>query len=140
MENLKEKILKLRNEGKTYDEIKSLLNCSKGTISYHCNDQVKEYFKIRRRKNRKSFIIKTKIDAGGKCSICGYDKCLQALHFHHTNPENKIKYRNKKGMQIGVTMISVHFNQSLALEEMKKCILLCANCHTEVENGITILK
>jgi DNA-binding CsgD family transcriptional regulator len=34
--SLKQKILILRNEGKTYDEIKAILNCSKATISYHC--------------------------------------------------------------------------------------------------------
>jgi DNA-binding CsgD family transcriptional regulator len=35
---LKEKILQLRLEGKTYDEIKNELNCSKSTISYHCKN------------------------------------------------------------------------------------------------------
>ena len=34
--SLKLKIIQLRNEGKTYDEIRSQLNCSKATISYHC--------------------------------------------------------------------------------------------------------
>lgn len=33
---MKEGILKLRAEGKTYNEIKEILGCSKGTISYHC--------------------------------------------------------------------------------------------------------
>jgi DNA invertase Pin-like site-specific DNA recombinase len=36
MENFKNKILSLRSEGKTYNEISELLNCSKSTISYHC--------------------------------------------------------------------------------------------------------
>ena len=26
---------------------------------------------------------------GGKCSICGYDRCIEALEFHHTNPDVK---------------------------------------------------
>lgn len=34
---MKEKIIKLRNEGKTYNEIKEILKCSKSTISYHCS-------------------------------------------------------------------------------------------------------
>jgi hypothetical protein len=38
--NLKEKIIKLRKKGKTYNEISFLLNCSKSTISYHCKDIV----------------------------------------------------------------------------------------------------
>lgn len=33
---------------------------------------------------------------GGKCERCGYDKCLDALEFHHINPEEKeIKLGNK---------------------------------------------
>lgn len=26
---------------------------------------------------------------GGKCCICGYDRCLSALEFHHTDPNKK---------------------------------------------------
>jgi DNA-binding CsgD family transcriptional regulator len=36
--SLKDGILKLRGEGKSYNEIKKILNCSVGTISYHCSD------------------------------------------------------------------------------------------------------
>lgn len=35
---MKEKILKLRNDGKSYNEISKILNCSKGTISYYCQN------------------------------------------------------------------------------------------------------
>lgn len=35
---LKEKIIILFNEGKSYNEIKLILGCSKGTISYHCSE------------------------------------------------------------------------------------------------------
>ena len=34
--NLKSEIINLRNQGKSYREIKQILNCSKGTINYHC--------------------------------------------------------------------------------------------------------
>ncbi len=61
---MKEAILKLRSEGKSYDEIKKTLKCSKGTISYHCGEGQKEKNRNRCRKNRlnKSEIIKRKID------------------------------------------------------------------------------
>jgi hypothetical protein len=36
--SLKNKIVDLRIQGKTYNEISTLLNCSKATISYHCNN------------------------------------------------------------------------------------------------------
>jgi len=62
---MKEKILKLRGEGKTYNEIKELLGCSKGTISYHCGEGQKEKWRIRQRRNRKKVnaIIRDKIDS-----------------------------------------------------------------------------
>ena len=46
------------------------------------------------RKHQKTILRRSmKIQAikllGGKCSICGYNKCVDALEFHHTNPEIK---------------------------------------------------
>jgi CRISPR/Cas system Type II protein with McrA/HNH and RuvC-like nuclease domain len=38
---MKERILLLRLEGKTYNEIKSILGCSKSTIAYHCSSEQK---------------------------------------------------------------------------------------------------
>lgn len=59
---------------------------------------------------------------GGKCEICGYDKCITALEFHHLDP-------NEKEFTIG-------YNGVLSLEKCKqevdKCILVCANCHREL--------
>lgn len=58
---MKEKILELRKEGKTYNEIKTILKCSKGTISYHCGDGQKDMARNRVRKRRKNN-LKSKID------------------------------------------------------------------------------
>jgi len=58
---MKETILKLKSEGKSYKEIQKVLGCSKGTISYHCGDGQKEKTKIRRDKRREN-IIKVKTD------------------------------------------------------------------------------
>ena len=33
---MKEEILKLRKEGKTYNEIVEILGCAKSTVNYHC--------------------------------------------------------------------------------------------------------
>jgi len=58
---MKEEILKLRNEGKTYKEIKKILNCSLSTISYHCGDGQKEKNNIRQQKRCENLILsKTK--------------------------------------------------------------------------------
>lgn len=65
-------------------------------------------------------------EAGGQCVICGYDRCIITLHFHHVDPSTK---------RYGVTQ---SHGQSLATyrEEARKCILVCANCHGEVETGL----
>jgi 5-methylcytosine-specific restriction endonuclease McrA len=58
---MKEEILRLKSEGKSYKEIQELLGCSKGTISYHCGTGQKEKTKNRRDKRREN-IIKSKTD------------------------------------------------------------------------------
>lgn len=63
---------------------------------------------------------------GGKCQICGYDKCQEALEFHHLDP-------NEKSFQISGGTKSF---ESLK-PEVDKCVLLCANCHREVHAEIT---
>jgi hypothetical protein len=60
--------------------------------------------------------------AGGKCIICGYNKCPAALEFHHRDPSSK-KYSVVK-------MWTKGFKQE-AKDEIDKCDLLCANCHRE---------
>jgi CRISPR/Cas system Type II protein with McrA/HNH and RuvC-like nuclease domain len=61
---MKESILKLRSEGKTYNEIKKILGCSKSTISFHCGEGQKLKNKERLKNNRKkqTYIIKRKIE------------------------------------------------------------------------------
>ena len=64
---------------------------------------------------------------GGKCEICGYNKCIQALEFHHLNPEEKDFGIGAKGYTR-----SIEKNK----EEVDKCIMVCANCHREIHSGI----
>lgn len=62
---------------------------------------------------------------GGKCQLCGYAQCLAALHFHHLDPQTKLFH-----------FAGSHLRRWEALQkELDKCILLCSNCHKEVENG-----
>ncbi len=67
--------------------------------------------------------------AGGKCVICGYNKCKSAMDFHHVDPLTK---------EFGIaSWLSLSFKRLKA--EAQKCVLLCKNCHAEVEAGVTIL-
>jgi hypothetical protein len=63
---------------------------------------------------------------GEKCQVCGYDKCITALEFHHINPEEKEMSFNGKD----------NCSWDKTREELKKCILLCANCHREAHMGL----
>ena len=74
---------------------------------------------------RGAFLAKIKEVRGGKCIRCGYNKCLKALEFHHLDPSQK-----------DFTISNDHFKLKEAVEESKKCILLCSNCHKEFHAGI----
>lgn len=63
---------------------------------------------------------------GSKCAICGYDKCVQALEAHHIDP-------NQKEFSISTNANKAY---DLISEELKKCVLLCANCHREYHAGL----
>lgn len=49
---MQELILKLRSEGKSYNDIQKILKCSKSTVAYHCGLNQKEKSKQRTYKNR----------------------------------------------------------------------------------------
>jgi len=56
---------------------------------------------------------------GGKCIDCGNDD-IYTLDFHHKNP-------NEKEFQI--SLVGIHRRWSTIEKEVKKCVLLCRNCH-----------
>lgn len=69
------------------------------------------------------------IDAmGGKCQICGYNRCNRALDFHHID---------KKAKDFGISLL-LQGNASIenTFNELKKCVLLCSNCHREVHDNL----
>ena len=70
-------------------------------------------------------------EAGGACRLCGYDRCLAALEFHHLDPATKRFSVSTKGVSRAFDTVR---------DEAAKCVLLCANCHAEVEAGISILQ
>jgi len=82
---------------------------------------------IKRRKKIREMAIKYK---GGKCEICGYKKCLQALEFHHTS---------NTGKDFGISAKGYTRSWRRVKKEISKCILVCANCHREIHAGITQL-
>lgn len=178
-DDVKSKVIQLRQDGLTYDQIVNETGVAKGSVSsiikaaglsapapIEITDELLD--KIQQRYNEigniktvaKEFHIsyarlskierlqrvKTKSDydgvkdirhrkkealveyKGGKCQICGYNRCIQALDFHHLNPAEK-DFRLS--------------SSSKSLDELKKeadkCILVCSNCHREIHAGLKIL-
>ena len=63
---------------------------------------------------------------GGRCGLCGYDKTETNLAFHHVDPRQKDfnfgQYQSK--------------SWATNVAEIRKCVLLCHNCHGEVHAGL----
>ena len=102
----------------------SRIYCYKCSVeSTRSNNETRKHQKTVLRNSMKKQAVKL---LGGKCSICGYKNCLEALEFHHPNP--KIK-EFKLGS--GNTMSWKEYKK-----EALKCILVCSNCHKEIHSKI----
>src|ERR1700689_195890 len=97
---------------------------SKG--GYRCAKCRAEAVARRRRKVKRILLD----EAGGACRLCGYDRCVAALHFHHLEPAEKRFTLSHRG---GARPLES------ARAEASKCVLLCSNCHVEVEAGVSVL-
>ena len=62
---------------------------------------------------------------GGKCIICGYDRCMSALEFYHLDPNEKEGIVSNSNGTVEKSFI-----------EAEKCILICSNCHREIHAGV----
>lgn len=65
---------------------------------------------------------------GGKCQLCGYSNCNQALEFHHIE-------KDKKDFSLSRTARS----WEKVYEELSKCILVCSNCHQEIHYNVSVI-
>lgn len=73
---------------------------------------------------KRKYIGDYKLSKG--CQICGYNNYASALCFHHPNDNKKLG--------VGSRINNVSFKD--IKEEIKKCIVLCANCHAELHEKI----
>lgn len=80
-----------------------------------------------RRRRVKEILLE---EAGGACIVCGYDRYAGALHFHHLDPGDKAFALGQLGYTRGIAEVRA---------EAAKCVLLCGNCHAEVEAGLVTL-
>lgn len=81
-----------------------------------------KYVKDNRKRNKEKAVALL----GGRCVLCGYSKTVNALEFHH-------KDRSRKTFTVSANLNKAW---SKIVTELQKCVLLCANCHREVEAGL----
>jgi hypothetical protein len=102
-----------------------------GSVEFHRYRAGKEGFRwrckrcvgeavTRRHQRVKRILVE---EAGGACAVCGYDRCVINLHFHHVDPAQK---RFEVNTALGKSLDAFR-------EEARRCVLVCANCHGEIE-------
>lgn len=121
--------IKLIEEGKSIREISRLTGLSRTAAWARCYPEKAREAQKKRRRNFKRELIDLR---GAKCQVCGYDRCLPALDFHHIDKTNK-SFSISDGFRL-------RGNKKLVLAEIKKCVLLCSNCHHEVHEGMVSLR
>lgn len=95
--------------------------CSRSCHNKYGNYQYQSYVSQQERGlKRKKDLVQL---LGGSCSVCGYKKNYSALEFHHINPL-------EKDHNLDLRKLS-NSTWDWCVNESKKCILLCSNCHKE---------
>jgi transposase len=117
---MKDKILALSAEGKSYRQIQAILGCSKGTIAYHLGTGQKEKTRARTR-DRRGKIVKLiqEIKQNTPCTDCKENYPYWIMEFDHLGDKS--------------FTISHHHDHTSDIEKIKleisKCEVVCANCH-----------
>ncbi|MDO8303923.1 MAG: HNH endonuclease signature motif containing protein [Sedimentisphaerales bacterium] len=100
---------------------------------YNRKRNKKKDVRAKRNASRRTWALSEKKKAvdykGGRCMVCGYDKCLAALDFHHVNPKEKEGY--------GTGALKQHWTFEKNKSEIDKCVLVCVRCHREIHAGVT---
>ena len=91
---------------------------------------------------RKNLIDKYKLSNG--CSICGYNKHPSALCFDHVTGEKHEDVKNgysKKNTAGGMyKLYGKKYHHSILIGEIKKCRIICCNCHMEETHKKTLIR
>lgn len=120
MTKLAEKIHKLYETGHSYTQIQKILECSKGTISYHLGAGQKDKTRMRvstRRNAVRRYVHKYKQERG--CADCKEMYPYWMLDLDHLSDKS-------------FTISQYHQHTSdleVVKKELEKCEVVCANCH-----------
>lgn len=106
----------------------------KDGLQTECKECKSAYNKLHYQKNKETYLAKAResskecedyireIKSSLKCSICGEDRWW-VLDFHHENPDEK---------ESCIATLAHNGSRKKMEEELKKCIVLCANCHRDI--------
>jgi transposase-like protein len=127
--------LKLAKAAKEAGLISVVMSCRRhgetgfileGRGYYRCK-QCRAESVVRHRQKVKETLV---AEAGGRCVACGYSRNIKALQFHHLDPGEK---------RLALSGQGVAYSLERLRSEARKCVLLCATCHAEVESGDLLL-
>jgi transposase-like protein len=93
---------------------------------YRCKQCLTDQIARHRRRLKEMLVA----EAGGGCRLCGYNRCVGALEFHHLDPMSK---------RLGISAGGLTLSAAAVRAEVDKCVLLCSNCHAEVESGVSVV-
>jgi hypothetical protein len=97
---------------------------NKDRLYRYCSECFSKYTS-RRYLSRKLALVEF---LGGICSVCDKPAHFSAFHFHHTDPSTKEftwnRLRRKSTKEV--------------IKEIKKCTLICSNCHSETHTSSEI--
>jgi DNA invertase Pin-like site-specific DNA recombinase len=118
-----EEVNKLYNDLKSERKVSKKLGLSRDTVRRYIDNSEKRKRQLSKsvvewRKRTKIQLVEYK---GGECEKCGYKKCIDALEFHHKDPNEK-----------DFTISGKSWSFERLKKEADKCILVCSNCHKEI--------
>ena len=106
-----------------HGETEFLLRSDGGARCRRCRTEMV----VNRRRRVKEILVE---EAGGCCALCGYHRHAGGLAFHHVDPATKVMGLAQTGRALALETLR---------EEAQKCVLLCHNCHSEVEAGLLVV-
>lgn len=118
---MRETILTLHAEGKSYNEIVAIVGCSKSTVSYHCGKGQADK-SLRRQRDRRS-VVRKHIQMTKEltpCMDCGVNYPYYVMDFDHRPGEVK---------SFTIAYVAKDMTLDKVKEEISKCDIVCANCH-----------
>ena len=135
-DNLIKNIIDYHNDGNSLRKTAIKFGVGKTTVlDYTKPKEVKRELEIEKskknviavKKRRKKLKEKSVEYLGGMCCKCGYNKCFEALEFHHKDPTQK---------DFGISYKGHTKSWNNIKKELDKCILVCANCHREIHSKL----